>query len=272
MFRNDNLLCATLCIALLAACATAPSGRNQLLLYSDAQMDQLGVASFDQIKSKGTLARDPAREAYVACVVDALAAQLPQPWQATVWEVRVFQDDSANAFALPGGKVGVNTGIFSVATNADQLAAVIGHEMAHVVFRHSNERVSTSAIADTGLNMVNAYVGANASAQTSNAVMSALGLGTQVGVLLPFSRKHESEADLYGQQLMAQAGFDPAQAVVLWQNMSKAASGTRPVTWLSTHPDPSQRIQRLQAQVADLQATYASALDHGLRQNCAPHH
>lgn len=271
MFRTDNLLRLTLCAVMLTACATAPSGRSQLLLYSDAQMDQLGAASFDQIKSKGTLARDPAREAYVSCIVKALAAQLPQPWRATAWEVRVFQDDSANAFALPGGKVGVNTGIFSVATNADQLAAVLGHEMGHVVFRHSNERVSTSAVADTGLGLVNAYVGANASAQTRSAVMSALGLGTQIGVLLPFSRKHESEADLYGQQLMAKAGFDPAQAVALWQNMSKAASGARPVAWLSTHPDPSQRIDRLQAQVGVLQGTYASALEHGVRPNCALH-
>lgn len=272
MFRLNRLLRLTFCAVMLTACATAPSGRSQLLLYSDTQMDQLGIASFDQIKSKGTLVRDPAREVYVRCVVDALAAQLPQPWRATPWEVRVFQDDSANAFALPGGKVGVNTGILAVASNADQLAAVLGHEMAHVVFRHANERVSTSTVADAGLGMVNAYVGANASPQTRNAVMSALGLGTQVGVLLPFSRQHESEADLFGQQLMAKAGFDPAQAVALWQNMSKAGSGTRPITWLSTHPDPSQRIDRLQAQVGVLQGTYATALEHGLRPNRALHH
>src|SRR3546814_12717083 len=104
MFRIDNLLYLTLCAVMLTACATAPSGRSQLLLYSDAQMDQLGIASFDQIKSKGTLARDPAREAYVACVVNALAAQLPPPWRTPAWEVQVLQDDSANAFALPGDR------------------------------------------------------------------------------------------------------------------------------------------------------------------------
>jgi len=264
-----KLLRVALWVALLSACATAPSGRSQMLLYSDAQMDQLGSASFDRLKSEGTIARDPAREAYVQCVVNALVAQLPGEWRDTPWEVRVFKDDSANAFALPGGKVGVNTGMFPIATNADQLAAVLGHEIAHVVFRHSNERVSTSALTETGLGMVDAYVGARASAQTSTAVMTALGLGAQVGVMLPFSRKHESEADLYGQRLMAQAGFDPAQAVALWQNMSRDSGGARPVAWLSTHPDPSQRIARLQAEVPALQPVLADAKRQGLQPNCA---
>lgn len=268
MNRSTHLLCSALCAALLSACATAPSGRSQILLYSDAQMDQLGSASFDRLKSEGTVARDAARETYVQCVVNALVAQLPGEWRDTAWEVRVFKDDSANAFALPGGKVGVNTGMFPIAKSADQLAAVLGHEIAHVVFRHSNERVSTSALAETGLGMVNAYVGAHATAQTSSAVMTALGLGAQVGVMLPFSRKHESEADLYGQRLMAQAGFDPAQAVALWQNMTREASGARPAVWLSTHPDPSQRIARLQAEVAVLQPVLADAKSKGVRPNC----
>jgi len=253
MNRLISLLRIAICTALLSACATAPSGRSQILLYSDTQMDQLGSASFDRLKSEGKIAREPKREAYVQCVVNALVAQLPAPWHTT---------------ALPGGKVGVNTGMFAIAENADQLAAVLGHEIGHVVFRHSNERVSTAAIADTGLGLVNAYVGAQATAQTSNAVMTALGLGTQVGVLLPFSRKHESEADLYGQRLMAQAGFDPAQAVALWQNMSQESGGSRPVAWLSTHPDPTQRIARLQAEVAVLQPVKAQARERGLRPNC----
>ena len=269
MKRSIPLLGAALCTALLAACATAPSGRGQMLLYSDAQMNQLGSASFDRLKSEGSIASEPRREAYVRCVVNALVAQLPDQWRKTAWEVQVFKDDSANAFALPGGKVGVNTGMFSVAANADQLAAVLGHEIGHVVFRHSNERVSTAAMTEAGLGMVNAYVGARATAQTSSAVMSALGLGAQVGVLLPFSRKHESEADVFGQRLMAQAGFDPAQAVALWQNMSKQSSASRPLPWLSTHPDPSQRIARLQAQVATLATVSARAREQGLRPNCA---
>lgn len=272
MNRTLNVLRVALCAGLLSACATAPSGRSQMLLYSDAQMDQLGSTSFDRLKTEGTIAREPAREAYVQCVVNALVAQLPGEWRDTPWEVRVFKDDSANAFALPGGKVGVNTGMFAIAGNADQLAAVLGHEIAHVVFRHSNERVSTSALAETGLGMVNAYVGAHATAQTSTAVMTALGLGTQVGVLLPFSRKHESEADLYGQRLMAQAGFDPEQAVTLWQNMSQDARGARPPAWLSTHPDPSQRIARLQAQVATLKPLLADAKRKGLQPHCALRH
>jgi len=252
----------------LAACATAPTGRSQLLLFSDGQMNQLGAVSFDRLKSEGKLARDPGREAYVRCIVDSLSAQLPDAWRATAWEVRVFTDPTANAFALPGGKVGVNSGMFAVAENQDQLAAVLGHEIGHVVFRHANERASTSTLADTGLNVVNAYVGANASAQTSTLVMSALGLGTQVGVLLPFSRKHESEADAYGQQLMAKAGFDPAAAVDLWRNMDAASQGQRPPQWLSTHPDPTNRIARLQQATPALTPSYRAAAAQGLRPTC----
>lgn len=252
----------------LSACATAPTGRSQLLLFSDGQMSQLGTASFDRMKSEGKLVRDPKREAYVRCVVDSLTAQLPMPWRATPWEVQVFDDPTANAFALPGGKVGVNSGMFGVAENQDQLAAVLGHEIGHVVFRHSNERASTSTLADTGLNVVNAYVGANASASTSTLIMSALGLGAQVGVLLPFSRKHESEADAYGQQLMAKAGFDPAAAVALWRNMERASQGQRPPQWLSTHPDPTNRISRLQQAEPALQVTFRDANAQGLHPDC----
>lgn len=252
----------------IGACATAPSGRSQLLLFSDSEMNQLGATSFDRMKSEGKLASVPKRERYVSCVVAALTAQLPQPWRATAWEVRVFNDPTANAFALPGGKVGVNTGMFDVAKSQDQLAAVLGHEIGHVVFRHSNERASTSTLAGTGLSVVNAYVGANAPDSTSKLIMSALGLGAQVGVLLPFSRKHESEADIYGQQLMAKAGFDPAEAAALWRNMDQASKGQRPPQWLSTHPDPSNRIARLAAQQSTLEPVYRAALAQQPRPNC----
>lgn len=254
---------------LIAACTTTPSGRTQLLLYSDADMTRLGVASFDQMKSEGKIAQDAPRQREVACVVDALVAQLPSLWRANTWEVRIFRDDSANAFALPGGKVGVNTGMFKVARNADQLAAVIGHEIGHVVFRHANERVSTSTLAKSGLSLVDAYVGANASASTRQGVMTALGLGAQVGVLLPFSRKHESEADAYGQRLMASAGFDPNQAVTLWEHMQSASAGDRPPQWLSTHPDPADRVARLRAAAPALATTYEAARAAGRVPPCA---
>lgn len=269
---TQRIASATLLIVvslLIAACATAPSGRSQLLLFSDTQMSQLGATSFDRLKTEGKVVSDPKRERYVGCVVAALTAQLPQPWRGSPWEVRVFNDPTANAFALPGGKVGVNTGMFDVAKNQDQLAAVLGHEIAHVVFRHSNERASTSTLADTGLSVVNAYVGANATASSSKLIMSALGLGAQVGVLLPFSRKHESEADTYGQQLMAKAGFDPAAAVTLWRNMDQASKGQRPPQWLSTHPDPTNRIARLAEQQTALESVYRAAAAQGQHPNCA---
>src|SRR5690606_18348894 len=113
----------------LAACATAPTGRTQLILVSDADMNRMGVTAFDQIKSQGKVSGNKGQQRYVSCVANALIAQLPSPWRQQPWEVVVIQDDTANAFALPGGKVGVHTGLLKVAANQDQLASVIGHEL-----------------------------------------------------------------------------------------------------------------------------------------------
>lgn len=247
--------------AMLAACATAPSGRSQLILVSDAEMNRAGLAAFGELKQTGRLSRDRRRRAYVACITSHLAAELPAPWRQADWEAQVFVNATPNAFALPGGKVGVNSGMFAVAATQDQLAAVLGHEIAHVVFRHSAERVSQDALAQTGLELI------AAGSEASPALLQALGLGAQVGVLLPFSRLHESEADGYGQALMAQAGFDPAAAVTLWRNM-QAQGEERSLEWLSTHPDPEHRIRRLEAAVPDLERTAQQARLEGRRPQC----
>ena len=199
-----GLLAAALSAA-LASCATAPSGRSQLLLVSESQMSQLGATSFEQLKRSDKLAHDPVRLGRVQCVVRALTAGLPSSGRIG-WEVQLFDDPNPNAFALPGGKVGVNTGMFNVARNQDQLAGVIAHEIAHVIFRHANERVSQQMAAGIGVQALGAYTGSRTSPQNTQMLMSALGLGAQLGVMLPFSRKHESEADVYGQQYMARPG------------------------------------------------------------------
>lgn len=142
--------------ALVAGCATttSPTGRRQATgAISQAQLDQMGAQAFAEAKAKQKLSTDSRANAYVRCVVTSLVAQLPAQQRAVAWDVALFQDDSANAFALPGGKVGVNTGIFKVATNQDQLAAVIAHEIVHVVANHHDERITRQMGTQVGLNV-----------------------------------------------------------------------------------------------------------------------
>lgn len=256
-------------LALLAACATSPTGRRQLLMISDSEVNQMGMATFQQMKTTDKLSTDKRKRATAQCIVQNLVAQLPAPWQALDWEVQVFAIDSANAFALPGGKVGINTGLFRVATNQDQLAAVIGHEIGHVIARHSNERLSQSMLADVGANVVGAYVGRNASPDQVKQVVALLGAGAQVGVLLPYSRLQESEADRLGQELMARAGFDPREAARLWDNMIRASAGSvQPLRLLSTHPDAAQRARVLAENAPPLFPAFEQARAAGRVPRC----
>lgn len=253
----------------LAACATttSPTGRSQYLAYSDSQLDQMGAQAFTEMKVKQKTVSGGQQNSYVQCVVNALIVQLPPEWRDKRWETAVFQDDSPNAFALPGGKVGVNTGMFKVAKNQDQLAAVIGHEIGHVYARHTNERVSRQSATSTGLAVLGALAGARYGQTGSDLVTQGGGTLAQMGLLLPFSRTQETESDEIGQRLMAQAGFDPGQAVDLWQNMV-AASANRSPEWLSTHPDPQNRIRALEARTPSLQPVYEAARKAGHTPRC----
>jgi predicted Zn-dependent protease len=231
---------------LLVACATSPTGRRQLLMVSDSQVNQMGLAAFQQMKATDKLSVDTRKRAQAECIVQALVAQLPEAWQQLDWEVQVFAIDSPNAFALPGGKVGINTGMFRLAENQDQMAAVVGHEVGHVLARHSAERLSQGMLAEVGTSVVGAYAGRNASPDQVKQAVVLLGAGVQVGVLLPYSRLQESEADRIGQELMAKAGFDPREASALWENMIRASAGSAsPPRLLSTHPDSAARARTL---------------------------
>lgn len=236
----------------LTACATSPTGRNQVLLFSDQQLNEMGNQAFSSMKEELKISDKPVQNRYVECVADTLTSLVPANVYSGQWEVVVFDDEQVNAFALPGGKIGVYTGLLNVAENQHQLAAVIGHEIGHVIAEHGNERMSQSTLINMGTQAVGQVLAANEVSQTGP-IMAAIGLGMQVGVQLPFSRSHESEADLIGLALMAQAGFDPRQSVNLWQNMDAASAGQRPPELLSTHPAPDSRI-------ADLQANMNSAL------------
>ena len=257
------MLC--LLVVPLLACAgmspleTSPMGRTQLKLFPAAEMDKMGIEAYSQMKQELPQSRDAEAIRRVTCVSDAVTAQVRAKNAPSSWEVTVFAEDSANAFALPGGKIGVHTGLLKVATTQDQLATVIGHEIAHVLAGHGNERASTTFVAQSGLQVAESLAGPPSAGRDQ--ALAVLGLGAQVGVLLPFSRAQESEADLMGLDLMARAGFDPRESVTLWQNMA-SAGGASPPELLSTHPSSSTRIDELRKRVPqalpDFEATRAA--------------
>lgn len=261
---NHRVLTATL--VLLTACATSPLGRSQLLIFPAAEMDAMGVQAFDQIVQEGAVSRDAAANAYVRCVANAITAVLPAEERGEGWEVVVFDDETANAFALPGRKIGVHTGLLAVATNQDQLATVIGHEVGHVLAHHGNERMSQQFVAQTGLGVAQVLAGEPSPAK--DLALGALGLGAQVGILLPFSRSQEREADLLGLDLMAQAGFDSRQSVELWRNMAKGGGGEQP-EFLSTHPSHDTRIQDLSQRIPQTLPLYEKARQSGRAPRCS---
>ncbi len=254
---------ATLALA-ITACTTSPTGRQQLTLMSDEQLNQMGQEAFAQYQQDLPPAGQ-AQQRYAQCVASAIVAVLPERERDHEWQIRVFEAEQANAFALPGGYMGVNTGLLDIATNQDQLASVIGHEIGHVLARHANERVSTQTSTQIALSVLSSAAGLQGPG--GEQLMGALGLGAQYGILLPFSRRHESEADVIGLRLMADAGFDPRASVALWENMS-AQGGARPPEWMSTHPSHGQRLQGLQAEMNNAMARYEQARQAGRQPNC----
>ncbi|NKB36511.1 MAG: M48 family metalloprotease [Gammaproteobacteria bacterium] len=249
-------------VLLSTACATSPTGRKQLKLFPESQMSQMGISSYGQMKKDTPLSKNRSVINYVNCVANAITAETTSAYQ---WEVNVFADEAVNAFALPGGKMGVYKGLLQVAINQHQLAAVLGHEVAHVLANHGNERVSVAFAADSGMKMAQVLAG-EASAQKSQ-LLALLGLGTQVGVLLPYGRTQESEADVLGLEYMAKAGFDPRQSITLWENMGKA-SGKKPPELLSTHPSNKTRIDGLNRQMEKAMALYRQARANNKKPNC----
>ncbi|GAB3037012.1 M48 family metallopeptidase [Oleiagrimonas citrea] len=262
--KMSALIVSLAAALVLAGCATSPTGRKQLMMVSDQQMNQLGVQAFNEMGRKGKFANAPRQRAYATCVAKALIAVLPPKWRSQNWQVQIIDEDSANAFALPGGRIGVNKGMFKIATTQDQLATVLGHELAHVVARHGAERMSDN-MAVQGAVLAGTLYGASRG-NDAGRTMAALGLGAEVGILLPFSRTQESEADILGQRYMAQAGFDPRAAVTLWQKMGK--QGGKVPAFLSTHPAPSQRAGKLAQQAQQLMPVYKQARASGHAPKC----
>jgi predicted Zn-dependent protease len=248
--------------ALCLACATSPTGRAQLAFFQDAEMATMGAAAYEEMKTNQKISPDPELQRRARCVTDAIAAQVSGSYSGMQWEVTVFDEPSPNAFALPGGKIGVHSGLFAVAENQDQLATVLGHEVGHVLAEHANERMSTQYATQSGIQVLDVLSGGPSAGKTE--LLGLLGAGA---VTLPFGRVQESESDTIGLELMAKAGFDPAESVALWQNMA-AAGGEQPPEFLSTHPSHGTRIQDLQSELPRANELRAAANARGLRPRC----
>lgn len=249
----------------VTGCETNPyTGRRQLLMTSVGQEVQMGAQAYNQVKSDPKMrpSQDPREiepvKRVAARIVEAAKrskyAEMAQQFQ---WEVTVIKDDrTANAFALPGGKMAVYTGIFPMAKTEAGLAAVMGHEVVHALARHGAERMSQGQVANIGMQVVGAAIGIGSkNPALGQATMAALGAGAQVGVLLPFSRKHESEADYVGILLAADAGYDPRESVALWERMAQSGGGGQP-EFMSTHPSNDTRIEQLKEWMPEALAIY----------------
>lgn len=251
------------------SCSTSPTGRSQLTFMPEAQMSKMGLQSFEALKEKTPIEKDVKINQYVNCITTPLLKAAGPVEGVRNWEVVVFKDDSANAFALPGGRIGVHTGILKVAKTPDQLAAVLGHEVGHVMAKHGNERVSQN-VAAQGLTAATALVltGGKPADQKTQLILAGLGIGAQFGVLLPFSRAHESEADIIGLELMSKAGFNPDDSVELWRNMGAASGGKQPMEFMSTHPSNSTRIKNLSNNIPKFAPYYRALQAKGNLPNC----
>jgi metalloendopeptidase OMA1, mitochondrial len=244
----------------LSGCATTPyTGRKQVLMVSQEQELALGFQAFKQIKGKSRPSQDQALQARVQKVGERIAKAADRP--EFQWEFVVFNDDqNANAFCLPGGKVGIYTGLFKYIKSDEDLATVISHEAAHALARHGGERLSQGKLAQIGgtaLGVGLAALGVGGTA--SQVAMTGYGLGTKVGVLLPYSRIQEAEADRIGLILMAKAGYDPESAVHFWKRFATGKKDKAQVPqFLSTHPSDDTRIQKMRTYLDEARQYYVA--------------
>jgi len=235
------------------------TGRSQLVDSTLEQEATLGLQAYRQILSQSQLVTDgelPGQVREIARRLTAVGSQVEADlaaargakpsiqWDAFDWDVSVIESDQANAFCLPGGKIAVYTGIVPIAQNQDALAAIMGHEIAHALLRHGAERMAQQKLVQLG-SMAAGVAVSDMEPQQQRALMAVMGVGAQYGVLLPFSREHESEADEVGLMLAAAACYDPREAIGLWQRMGEASRGQAPPEFMSTHPSGSTRIAHL---------------------------
>ena len=266
MSRSKKIFVVLGVVTLLLACSTSPTGRKQFMMYDDSSVAPQAIKQYEQMKKQKPPVTDPKVNNYVNCIAEALLATLPGD-AGRGWELNVFDDKDPNAFALPGKKIGVHTGIMKVATNQDQLAAVIGHEIGHVEAHHGAERMSMGTATNIGVMVAAVAIGASSDNNNTQLAAAALGLGATYGLMMPFSRAHESEADKLGLDYMARAGFNPEASIQLWKNMAAQAKG-QPAEFMSTHPSHDTRTRDLAANMGAALMEYDAARAAGKKPNC----
>lgn len=237
------------------------TGRKRIMLISSSQEQALGAQAFQEVLAEEKVSDDLKATAIVDRVGRGIADAADQPdFQ---WEFKLLESPEANAFCLPGGKIAVYTGILPLAANEAGLAVVVGHEVAHAVARHGGERLSQQMSVDI-LEQLVAVGLRDSSPMIRQGALQAFGVGTTVGVMLPYSRRHEMEADQIGLLYTARAGYDPREAIPFWERMA-AAARTRPPEFLSTHPGVERRIEQLREMMPEaLKAYEAAPQQHGL--------
>ena len=231
------------------------TGRNQLKLLPESELQNMASGQYSEFLSKNKIVSSSTnRDAEMVRRVGQRITNSVVEYYSSIgkseelkgykWEYNLVEDKSVNAWCMPGGKIVVYTGLLPITQNEAALAIVMGHEVSHAIFQHGNERSSQQLGAQAvGVGLQVALM--NKPAETQNAFMLAYGVGAEAGVLLPFSRKHELEADRFGMRWAAIAGYNPQEAIPLWQRMEKAGNGVKPPEFLSTHPSEGRRIDQL---------------------------
>jgi predicted Zn-dependent protease len=249
--------------SLLTGCASS----GGVFAPSDAELEAESSRQFAMMRAETPLVTDRATIDYVLCVVTAVVDALEPPYNEQNWDLAIFDTQMVNAFAMPGGNIGVHGGILDVATNQDQLATVIGHEIAHVNKRHVSQRASRSGFTDAGVYVAAIVLGQGHGGLTNTAYQS-LSYGASLGLLLPYNRGQESEADIIGIEYMAKAGFDPRESAELWKKMSEEHEGKAPPEFLSTHPADAKRIDALVSMYPKTLVLYNEAKAQGRNPGC----
>ena len=255
MKRITNAIVCVLAAVVIVACSTvAFTGRNRVLLYSDSEISSLSAESYSELMSTSKLSDNTAQAAMIQEVgirlTGALSKYLASQGQSDIlddinWSFKLVKDDQVNAFCMPGGQVVFYEGIMPLLDTPDLVAVVMGHEIAHAIARHGNERMSQQALASIVGSVTGQVVEQKTSENGRALFEAAFAVGTEYGYLLPYSRKHEYEADEIGLYIMAIAGYDITQAPLLWQKMS-AQGGSSVPEFMSTHPSDANRIKNLE--------------------------
>ena len=257
--RFKSLILVPILGFLVSGCATT-------LGSSDAELEAEAVRQFAKMRAELPLVEDRATIDYVHCVATAVVESLEEPHRDMAWDLAIFETQMANAFVMPGGKIGVFSGLLDIATNQDQLAAVLGHEAAHVIARHPNERSTRGNLTDDAVYIAAIVLGQGRWGLTQTAYQIGR-YGADITVLKPHSRDQETEADVLGLEYMANAGFDPRESVELWKKMAED-KGNAPPEFLSTHPSSDTRIENLISEYPKTLKLMNEAKEQGKSPNC----